>query len=351
MRIQHLAFFALLFAQRASAQDSVTYKPLPLQFSIVPGISSHGRADRQIVNHFSLNLVGGREAGLQGMALAGAFNIDAHDAGYIQVAGLFNTVGGAATGVQLAGVLNRTRDSVRGVQVAGLVNLAGDSVRGAQLAGLANVSRHNVYGAQLAGLYNQAVLVRGVQMSGLVNRATRVHGAQIGLVNIADTSDGYTVGLVNIVRKNGFRQVSVSTADVTGVAVAFKSGTRRLYGIIQAGAQDWSGLHNYSAGVGLGTQIDLGSQWTFNGEVVHQQVFTDSWKFLGEIVRGQPTIGFRISPHAILAAGPTLNLYAAPAKLPSGSHVSDIPGTGWPSNGWGKHTEVWLGGAVGLSFF
>lgn len=350
MRIFYYIFL-LMLAQRATAQDSVTYKPLPWQVSILPGVSTHGRADRQIVNHFTLSLIGGREAGLQGMALAGAFNIDAHGVGYIQVAGVFNTVGGAATGVQLAGLLNRTHDSLRGVQVAGLLNLTGDSVRGAQLAGLANISHKDVYGAQLAGLYNQAATVRGVQMSGLVNRARRVHGAQIGLINIADTSDGYTVGLVNIVGKNGIRQVSVSTADVTGVTVAFKSGTRRLYGIIQAGAQDWSGVHNYSAGAGVGTQLDLGPQWTFNGEVVNSQVFTDSWKFLGEIVRGQPSIGFRISPHAILSAGPTFNLYAAPTKLPSGTHVSDIPGTGWPSNEWGKHTEVWLGGAVGLSFF
>lgn len=328
--------FFLLHTASAQVGDSVTFKPLPWQVSLFPGISTHGRADRQMVNHLSLNLIGGTESGLDGVELGGVFNLDAHDVRYIQCAGLLNRVGGKVKGVQAAGLLNLVRDSVSGVQAAGLANLNRGPVSGVQAAGLLNLSHGPVNGVQVAGLYNYT---------------RRLHGVQIGLINVADTSSGYSIGLVNIVHKNGIRQVSVSEEDVTGVSVAFKSGTTRLYGILLAGANDWSLIRNYSAGSGIGTRIPLGSQWSFNGEVVHQELFSDRWKFLGEIVRGKPSLGFKISPHAILSAGPTFNLYTTPSKLPAGHLLTDIPGSGWPTTTWGKQTAVWIGGSVGLSFF
>jgi hypothetical protein len=370
MRIFFL-FFLALWGQHTFAQDSVVFKPLPWQVSIVPGISTHGRADRRIVNHMSLNLAGGVERGLDGAEIGGAFNIDLRSVRYAQVAGFANYVGDSVRGAQVAGGLNIAGGPLRGVQVTGGVNLAHGPVQGVQVAGLVNLAGgpfcgaavaggahlargagDSVHGVQIAGLANLTRgTVHGAQVAGLFNRARHLKGVQVGLVNVADTSDGYSIGLVNIVRKNGFRQVSVWEEDVTGISVGFKSGRPHLYGILLAGFDDWSATKTYSAGSGIGTQWQLGNQWSFSGEVIHQELFNDRWKFLGEIVRGKPSLSFRLTPHASLSAGPTFNLYSAPSKLPVGAHVSDIPGSGWPSSAWGHHTVAWVGGAVGLNFW
>jgi len=43
----------------------------PIQFSLVPGLGSHGQMGAQVVNKLSLNLVGGYTAGSNGLELAG----------------------------------------------------------------------------------------------------------------------------------------------------------------------------------------------------------------------------------------------------------------------------------------
>ena len=363
-----MAILLFVFCKPASAQDSVVYKPMPWQVSLVPGISTHGRADRQTVNVVSLSLVGGVESGLRGAELGGVFNLDLHNVGYAQVAGIFNYVGGKLRGVQAAGLANVGLAAVRGVQaaglsnlnygvvagvqVAGLANLTHGSVLGAQVAGLTNISRDTVRGVQIAGLANLShTAVRGAQVAGLYNYAHRLKGVQIGIVNVADSSSGYSIGLVNIVRRNGLRQISVWEEDVTGVSVGFKSGTSRLYGILMVGGDDWDLIRTYSAGSGLGTNMPLGGALSFTAEAVEQEVFDDRWKYLGEIVRFKPSLTLRISPHASIFAGPTFNLYSAASRLPLGAHASDIPGNPWPANTWGKKTAVWAGGTVGLNLF
>lgn len=352
MRIACMATLLFLFCKPASAQDSVVYKPMPWQVSLVPGISTHGRADRQTVNVVSLSVVGGVESGLRGAELGGVFNLDLHNVGYAQMAGVFNYVGGKVRGVQAAGVLNIVGDSVRGVQIAGLSNVGQGCVRGVQVAGLTNIGRDTIRGVQIAGLANLSrTAIRGVQVAGLYNYAHRLKGVQVGIVNVADSSSGYSIGLVNIVRRNGLRQVSVWEEDVTGISVGFKSGTSRLYGILMVGGDDWDLTRTYSAGAGLGTNMPLGGALSFTAEAVEQEVFDDRWKYLGEIIRFKPSLTLRISPHASLFAGPTFNLYSAASPLPLGAHVSDIPGKTWPTNTWGKQTAVWAGATVGLNFF
>ncbi|TDW97418.1 hypothetical protein [Dinghuibacter silviterrae] len=351
MRIISIFFF-FLCALSVHAQDSVAFKPLPWQVSVFPGISTHGRADRQTVNHISLNLAGGVERGLDGVELGGVFNIDLRSIRYVQAAGVFNYVGDSVRGVQAAGLANIAGGPVRGLQAAGLLNLARRPLKGLQAAGLANADGDSVRGTQVAGLANLTRgTVHGAQVAGFYNQARHLKGVQIGIVNVADTSSGYSVGLVNIVHKNGFRQISVWEEDVTGISVGFKSGTSRLYGILLAGFDDWSTTKTYAAGAGIGTRWPLGRQWIFSGELIQQQVFSDSWKYLGEVVRGKPSLAFRLTPHASLSAGPTVNLYTASSNLPAGAHVSDIPGGGWPSRTWGKQTVVWVGAAVGLNFW
>ncbi|WP_341837037.1 STN and carboxypeptidase regulatory-like domain-containing protein [Chitinophaga pollutisoli] len=189
----------------------------PVQSSIVPSLGSHGKMAGQVTNKFSLNLVGGYSAGLDGVEIAGGYNINKKDAQYAQVAGIFNLVGGTVRGVQVAGIFNRNMEMVEGVQIGGISNVADgklvgaqvsgifnraiDSVKGIQIAGLHNRTLGDVDGAQISGLINHSGgHLLGMQVSGLVNRVRgNAHGAQItGLINYASEMQGVQVaGLVN----------------------------------------------------------------------------------------------------------------------------------------------------------
>ena len=67
----------------------------PYQISLTPGLSSHGMYNSQVIDHFSLNLLGGYTAGIKGFEAAGLFNINRKDVSFFQMAGIFNVVGGS----------------------------------------------------------------------------------------------------------------------------------------------------------------------------------------------------------------------------------------------------------------
>src|SRR5215510_1171644 len=95
----------------------------PFQVSLTPGLSSQGKMSGQVVNNFSLNVLGGYTAGTNGVEIGGIFNIDKKEVKYFQAAGVFNVVGGKVQGFQVAGVNNTVLDTTYGVQVAGINNL------------------------------------------------------------------------------------------------------------------------------------------------------------------------------------------------------------------------------------
>src|SRR3546814_16471504 len=64
----------------------------PVQVSLMPGLSTQGRMSAQVVNNFSVNLIGGYTAGLNGMEMAGVFNMNKKDVGPVKIAGGFNVV-------------------------------------------------------------------------------------------------------------------------------------------------------------------------------------------------------------------------------------------------------------------
>src|SRR3546814_14420235 len=104
----------------------------------MPGLSTQGRMSAQEVNNFSVNLIGGYTAGLNGMEMAGVFNMNKKDVGPVQLAGGFNVVGGALQGVQAAGVHNMVLDSMRGVQLGGAYNRVRGAGRGLKVSGVVN---------------------------------------------------------------------------------------------------------------------------------------------------------------------------------------------------------------------
>src|SRR5690606_29239387 len=95
----------------------------PFQISFTPGLGTHGRLSPQVINHFSLNILGGYNGGVDGFEVGGLFNINKKDVQYFQAAGVFNLTGGRMNGFQVAGVNNTVLDSVSGAQVAGVNNM------------------------------------------------------------------------------------------------------------------------------------------------------------------------------------------------------------------------------------
>ncbi len=179
----------------------------PYQFSILPGIGTHGKMNSQIENRFSLNLFGGYSAAINGAEIGGLFNITKKDVKYAQFAGIFNTAGENVKGAQIAGIHNYIIDSLEGVQIAGFSNILKGSVSGAQIAGCVNKVNHNIKGAQLAGGTNYTKgNIKGVQIAGCSNKTLKgIYGAQIaGLSNqLEDSLRGIQIaGVLNIIKKN-----------------------------------------------------------------------------------------------------------------------------------------------------
>ncbi len=51
----------------------------PYQVSVIPGVSTNGALNSQVINNFSFNILGGYSGGTNGFELGGLFNIDKKD--------------------------------------------------------------------------------------------------------------------------------------------------------------------------------------------------------------------------------------------------------------------------------
>jgi hypothetical protein len=300
----------------------------PFQVSFTPWLGTHGKLSSQVVNNFSLNVLGGYTAGTNGLEIGGLFNIDKKEVKYVQVAGLFNSVGGKVTGVQLAGINNLVQDSVSGfqavgisnyvkgkitgvqaagisnfsiggskglqiagisnfskkemsgVQLAGIGNLVLDSVNGYQVAGISNYVKGKVTGVQIAGINNHSIGgVKGVQIAGIANIGKKeINGVQIaGIFNYTKKLKGLQVGLINIADSsegysiglinivlNGYHKLSIYNNEVMNVNAAFKTGNRKLYSILLGGAQLTDSNKIYSYGYGIGSEFLLNKRKTIS---------------------------------------------------------------------------------------
>lgn len=311
----------------------------PYQFSLTPGLGTHGHMGAQVINKFSLNLIGGYTAGVNGFETAGTFNIDKNDVQYVQLAGGFNVVGGKVRGVQLAGVYNLDLDSVSGVQAGGVANRTKSSVTGVQLAGIFNRVEKEVRGLQAAGIANSTRgEMRGVQVSGFLNYAGRLKGLQIGLINFADTSDGYMIGLVNIVKK-GYHTLSLATNELLPVNLVYKAGTRGLYSILQAGANPEAHKKAYTIGIGIGHEQPLSGRWSWVTECSVSYFYLGNWDEPPALYRLQSGLQIKLGKKVSLFAGPAFSVYDA---------GKTIPAAGYKAAMLGKSSFGW---SAGINFF
>lgn len=214
---------------------------------LVYPLSVQGIHSKEYTNVFSLHALLGISRGERAFTVAGFGNMIIEDAHGFQVAGFYNMIGGNATGFKAAGFMNSYHNAI-GFQAAGFANFSKGDILGMQGAGFMNIAR-NVEGFQAAGFMNKADSLHGVQAAGFINIAEDVNGAQLagyiniakkvkgvqvsGFINIANSSE-YPIAPINIIR-NGEMYLGVTTDDNLSTILAFRSGSKKLYGIIGAG--------------------------------------------------------------------------------------------------------------------
>jgi len=341
----------------------------PFQISFVPGLSSHGKMSGQVINNFSLNVLGGYTAGTNGLEIGGIFNIDKKEVKYVQVAGVFNVVGGRVDGVQIAGVNNTVLNALSGFQVAGVNNhvagkfsgfqLAGvynhvsDSVNGLQIAGVMSFARRKLSGMQIAGVGNFSNKeTNGVQIAGVFNYSKRLRGLQIGLINIADTSEGFSIGLINIVIK-GYHKLSLFSNEVVNVNAAFKTGNSKLYSILQAGVNAGDSNRVYAFGYGLGSELYLNKKKTLslNPELSTQYLYLGSWDYANILSRFHLNFNVKLGKYVSLFAGPGYSVYYSNQNTLFKGYRFPIPPSGYNTTRISSTVTGWFGWNAGINFF
>jgi hypothetical protein len=341
----------------------------PFQVSLTPGLSSQGKMSGQVVNNFSLNVLGGYTAGTNGVEIGGLFNIDKKEVKFFQAAGLFNVDGGKMKGFQVAGINNTVLDTSYGFQAAGINNLVkgksagfqvggvynhvADSVKGVQAAGVANFARRKLSGVQFAGVGNVSNKeTDGVQIAGVFNYSKKLRGVQIGLINIADTSEGYSIGLINVIIK-GYHKLSFSTNEIVNVNAAFKTGNSRLYSILQAGVNAGSSNRIYSFGYGLGSEINLnrGKTLSVNPELTSQYLYLGSWDYTNILNRIHVNFNVKLGKYVSLFAGPAFSVYISNQKTGFTDYRFPIPPSGYNVISFGGNVTGWFGWNAGINFF
>jgi hypothetical protein len=342
----------------------------PFQFSLIPGLNSHGSLSGQVVNKFSFNVVGAYSAGVDGGEIGLVFNINKSDVQYFQFAGGFNLVGGNVRGVQIAGFFNDVIGDVRAAQVALAYNRVGKSFEGFQVGGIYNKVNQDVKGIQVSlGLndiggalkgwqtgalnlvnkdtkgiqigiggnivkgrtsgiqvggianinkessgVNLAVLTNftgqtasGVQI-GAINYAKSLKGVQLGVLNVSNQNDGYSIGLINVALK-GYHKFSFSTNESTNYNVAYKGGSKRLYNMLMFGTNKKSAEKIYTGGLGFGKEMKVFRSVSLNPEISSQYVYQGSWDYLNLLNKFELPLNIRLNKWLAIQGGPSVNVY------------------------------------------
>lgn len=303
--IATLFMLLTLLALAQKEQKGHKERKTALHVGLIYPISSNGVHAGEYTNNLSFHAIAGYSGAETGLAAAGFGNVVKVRAGGLLLAGFSNVTLKRAGGAQLAGFTNIVVDSAAGFHAAGYFNYAG-TMNGAQLAGFGNIALRGGSGWQLAGFFNKGANVT-TQVAGFINVAKKVKGVQIaGFINIADSSE-YPIGIVNIIR-NGEKAISVSIDETSTTLISFRSGSKRLYGILGVGYNFKGDDPLYALEAGIGAHFPVSFNFRINTELVGIQL-DDFKKGTGEYFKGALRImpALRIHHHMELFAGPTFN--------------------------------------------
>ncbi len=346
---------------------------VPVQASLIPSISTRGMMNTQIVNNFSLNVLGGYNAGVRGLEMAGLYNINRMNVEALQMAGIFNTVGGSVNGVQLAGIYNNVFGNLNGLQISGIHNsVKGSQIglqmsgiynnvykdsKGLQVAGIHNTVNGSQNGLQFSGIYNIGKdTVQGAQIAGLFNYAKELDGFQFGLVNITDSPSGYSLGLLNF-KKGGYKKISITSNEISDINLAVKTGDNKLYTILMAGRSERSNEEKlFSFGIGVGKNIPLGKRFTYNPEFSTQYLYLGNWDVYNSLSKFDSSFSFQLCKGVAISAGPSFNLYWSEKKdkygnINTSTFVQDRTKRYNIINDNSKDIIGWIGWSFGLTLF
>lgn len=354
LRVQRTAFGKFLLSSRLKMQSvnlSKFFTVRPVQASFTPGLSTNGKMNAQVVNNFSLNVLGGYSNGVNGAELGGIFNLNKKDVKYAQAAGVFNLTGGNMYGFQASGVHNMVLDSVQGVQAGGVINVVGGSLTGVQFGGVINYTNHSVTGGQFAGVGNVTGReIKGIQAAGVFNYAKRLKGVQIGLINIADSSDGYSIGLINVILK-GYHKLAFYSTEITPFNAAFKTGNHKLYSILLGGVHPDTGRRVVSFGYGVGTEKRLNNSFSLNVEASTQYVFLGSWEYTNLLSRATVNLHWKPTRFFSLFAGPVFSVYQSDQDINFHGYGYPIPSDQYKTFSLGTERTGWFGWTAGIHLF
>lgn len=356
------------------------------QVSFVPFVGTNHYLSGNVVNDYSLNILGGYSAGTNKVELGGLFNINRGSVRYVQAAGLFNLNGGRTEGVQLAGLFNTNFDSsrvaqfaglfnfndhpsegvqaaglsnltigqYRGPQVAGLFNFVSDDIRGTQVAGLFNVAPKRVDGAQVAGFFNVGEEITGSQIASFVNVAGNVHGTQVALLNIADSVHGVPVGLLSFV-KSGYHKLELSADEILPLNAGFRTGVRQFYNIITVGVRpEEADTVTWSYGYGIGVAPKITKWWFLNVDITSNQLVKGNTVALNMINKLYLGFDFQLTKRFSITAGGTLNFRIYEAGFENHPEVFTNYSPKIINQGVfddTHHYQLWWGAKVGIRFF
>jgi hypothetical protein len=289
---------------------------------------------------------------VRGLQTAGFLNVSGKELKGVQLAGFMNLSGKDAQGAQISGFLNQATGNMTGLQAAGFLNLSTGSMKGAQLSGGVNITADTTYTIQTAGIANFAKVIYGTQI-GPVNIAGKVGGSQIGLINYCDTVNGLPLGLISIVRK-GIHQLEISSSDASGLLVALKTGTHRLYNVLSAGMYQPDEPALASFGYGLGTVSRHRRKLGAGVEFVLSAVFNESLKpgvvpdFWGRL---SPYLSYKPNKWVSFFAGPALHSYLIDASNINGLRPDSRIGNTYSFNLGSGTGTAWIGWQAGIRLF
>jgi hypothetical protein len=311
-----LASLLTLFLYGHPNSGFAQYKDHGVNIGLVYPLSTHGTQAGEYTNVFSLHGIAGVSLAEKGFTVSGISNIIHQDARGFQVAGISNHIGGYAEGFKAAGIINLYK-SGKGFQAAGVINFADNNVTGMQAAGVINKAS-DVHGMQAAGFMNMAGNVRGTQAASYINIAGDVEGAQLagflniakkvkgiqaaGFINIADSSD-FPIGVINII-KNGEKAIGITTDDNLTTMVAFRSGSRKLYGIIGLGYNFQNTKQVFARQFGIGAHLVNRNVFRLNAEAT--TISLENFK-RGEFAK------FSLSVLPALKLGSKLEIFGGPS--------------------------------------